>query len=94
MPVWKVEVTDEAESDLDRLDRPIRERIIDKLDWLEEHFEEITPSPLTGAWRGFFKERVGDWRIAYDFDFSACLITVYAVDRRDRIYKRHPPALP
>lgn len=91
MSGWTVEVTDDADKDMERLDRSVRERIINKFDWLEAHFDELTPASLTGVWRGFFKERVGDWRITYDFDASEKLITVYAVDRRDKIYKRTPP---
>lgn len=90
---WAIEILVEAERDLAHLDAPVRRRVYEKLPWEEEHFDDASPSPLTGMWKGYYKFRVGDWRVAYDFDFSARTIFVYMIDRRDKIYKRTPPAL-
>jgi len=52
----------EAEKDLARLDRAIRRRIINKLDWLLENFDIVIPEALTGEFRDFYKLRIGDWQ--------------------------------
>lgn len=87
MPKWKLEFQKSAEYDLGMLDQQLRRRIIDKLDWLVENFNDITPLPLGGQWRGLFKLRVGDWRVVYEVNFSKRHISVHYIDRRDRVYK-------
>ncbi|MDA2935678.1 type II toxin-antitoxin system RelE/ParE family toxin [Patescibacteria group bacterium AH-259-L05] len=66
MRQWRFIITDEAEEDLGRLDLPVRKRILHKLNWFINNFDYITPLPLGKPFRGFFKFRVGDWRIVYE----------------------------
>ena len=88
MPKWKVNFTIDAEEDLNKLDNQIRTRVVDKALWLEENFEQIIPLSLGGKWQGFFKLRVGDWRIIYEAEDSKKRITIHCIDRRDKVYKR------
>lgn len=67
---------------------PIRRRTYERLFWLAYHFDEITPLPLEATLKGFFKLRVGDWRIVYEVNDVDKEIVVHAIDRRDKIYKR------
>lgn len=85
---WKVEFTYEGEEDLDKLDKEIKERVLDKIKWLRDNFNQIILLPLSEEWRGFFKLRVGDWRVIYDVDNLKREITIHRVDKRDKIYKR------
>ena len=85
---WLVEFSQTAETDLARLDAPVRRRIIDKLEWLEANFDSVVPLVLGGEFRELFKLRVGDWRVIYGVDWESTRITVYYIDRRDRVYKR------
>ncbi len=48
--------------------KPVCERIVNKINWLAENFDQITPQPLTANLSGFFKLRVGDYRVIYEFD--------------------------
>lgn len=89
MPLWKVEFTFEAKEDLDKLDKQIRERVIEKIIWLRDNFERIIPLPLEGRWQGLFKLRVGDWRVIYEIEHSVRRITIHQVGHRGKIYKRH-----
>ncbi len=91
MDGWSFEITKEAESDLGKLDIQIRNRVTAKLNWLIDNFEYITPIPLGEPLKGFFKLRIGDWRIVYDAEMGRKLVTVHAIDRRDKIYKRLKP---
>jgi len=88
MPQWKVVFTIEAEEDLDRLDKQVRRRVIEKILWLRDSFNEVLPLPLGGKWQRFFKLRVGDWRVIYEVEDPKKQITVHRIDRRDKIYKR------
>ena len=88
MKKWSIEFLPEAEKDLARLDGEIQRRIIDKLNWLLENFENILPEVLTGEFREFYKLRIGDWRTMYKINWLNKTIAVCYIDRRDRVYKK------
>lgn len=85
---WKFDITDQGKADLQNLDSEVQQRVLEKLMWFTENFGNFAPIPLGGAWRGFFKLRVGDWRIVYEINYSEHIITVHAVDNRNKIYKK------
>ncbi len=87
MSKWRFIITLEGEDDLGRLDAKVRARIINKLGWLIDNFDNVLPLPLSGPWRGFFKLRVGEWRIIYEVEHNRRLVTVHQVGFRDKIYK-------
>lgn len=89
MGVWRVEFTPIAERDLRKLDRQVRLQVTDRIEWLAEHIETLAPVPLHADFKGLFKLRVGDWRVAYTFEPSALLIKIRMIDHRTKIYKRH-----
>jgi len=74
--------------DLSRMDRPIARRIANRIQWLAEHFEEITPEPLHGSLSGLFKAREGDYRIVYEPIRKERLIIVHAIGHRREIYNK------
>ncbi|KKS16134.1 MAG: plasmid stabilization system-related protein [Parcubacteria group bacterium GW2011_GWB1_41_6] len=88
MSKWDVSFGDEAESDLRKLNTLARKRIINKIEWLQENFDSITPLALGGEWRGFFKLRIGDWRVIYKIDWNKNKIIIIIIDHRTKIYKR------
>ena len=88
MAVWRVEFSENAEDDLAALDRPIRRRVIDGLEWLSNNFDNIVPIPLGGRWKEFFKFRVGDWRVVYEINSVEQTLIVHYIDHRSKIYKR------
>jgi mRNA interferase RelE/StbE len=88
MSKWCLDFTPEAEDDLERLDKNLQKRISEKLEWLRNNFDKIIPSALGSEWRGFFKLRVGDWRVIYKVKWDKNQIIIYVIDRRDKIYKR------
>ena len=65
---WSLEFTDVGRDDLKKLDHMVRRQVIDRLEWFSVHFEQTRPLPLHADWKGYFKLRVGDWRVAYIFD--------------------------
>ena len=88
MSKWTIVFTPEAKNDFKKLDKNLQNRINDRLVWFKDNFVEIIPSALGGEWRGFFKFRIGDWRIIYKVEWSKNLIIIYIIDRRDKIYKK------
>jgi hypothetical protein len=60
MARWQFLITPQAEDDLAEMDSPVRKRVVERLAWFVEHFEEVSPLPLGGNWKGFFKLRAGE----------------------------------
>jgi len=73
--------------DLKGLDKSIRQRILDKIQWLLEHVEEMRHEPLTAQWEGMYRLRVGDYRVVYGIDGEHRRMIIYAVGHRREIYK-------
>jgi len=80
-------ILDAAEDDLTRLDRTVALRIISRIQWLAEHFDEIKPELLTGTLSGFFKLRAGDYRIIYKVRKDENLIVIHRIGHRREVYK-------
>ena len=80
-----VRFTAEAIQQLERLDRPIAQRILKRIRWLSENFTELKPEPLTGNLEGLYKLRAGDYRILYTV--SDTEIIVHLVGHRREIYR-------
>ena len=76
----------EALADLKKLSQANRQRIVNKINWLAEHFEQITPQPLSSNLSGFFKLRVGDYRVVYEFSSTEQIITIDRVGHRRQVY--------
>lgn len=80
-----VKWTRDALQDLDAIDRVIARRIIGKVAWFEENFDDIVPEKLHRDLRGFYKLRVGDYRVVYSLQGG--LMTIEAVGHRRTVYK-------
>ena len=87
MKKYRVEFISEAVSDLRKIDKIIAQRILNKIKWLSENFEDIVPEILTGDFKGMYKLRVGNWRVIYGVDKEKRIIRVFMVGHRKDIYK-------
>ena len=88
MEQWHFNITELGEADLENLDAVVKNRVLQKLRWLGDNFEYITPIPLGEPLKGFFKLRIGDWRIIYEVEENKKSVTVHAIGLRDKIYKK------
>ena len=85
--MYRVTILPKALDALESLDKVTVKRILDKLSWLSENFDNLTPFPLKGALSGTYKLRAGDWRVIYSFDADKRIITVHLIGHRKDIYK-------
>jgi mRNA interferase RelE/StbE len=88
---WKIRFDPAAERELDKLDRPIAQRILKFLT------ERLAPSdnprslgaPLTGSKLGdFWKYRIGKYRVIASIEDKIVTILVLKVDKRSDVYKQ------
>lgn len=60
----RIAYTDRAFRQLDALDPPTRERIMEKMQWLTQQDEPLRfAHPLRGSVRREIRFRIGDWRV-------------------------------
>lgn len=85
--MYSLELMPEARDDLRSLDRPVAQRILDKLGWLAENLDALTPEPLTGKWKGVFRLRIGSYRALYTVSQTERRLTVHLVKHRREVYK-------
>lgn len=81
----KVDWTERAIKDLEKLDKAIARRILARITWFSNNFERVIPEALTGGFEGTFKLRIGDWRVVYTVEGKA--IVIQFVGHRREIYK-------
>ena len=80
-----IEWTEGAIKDLEKLDKPIAQRILRRLAWFSKNFQRIVPEPLSGEFKGTFKLRIGIWRAVYTVEGKTIVIQFIA--HRSEIYK-------
>ncbi len=82
-----VELSSAARRDMRHLDKSVARRIISRLSWFAENIDDLSPVPLKGEWAGFYKFRVGDYRVLYEIIEDESLIFVLRVGHRREIYR-------
>jgi mRNA interferase RelE/StbE len=86
---FELVLTVEAQESIRRLSKPIRERVLDKLDWMASNAALLVHQPLKGMqWGGAYRYRMGDYRIIYLLDIEQSRLTVLNIGHRREIYKR------
>lgn len=83
---YSIEYEPEALVALDRLSPKVRERIVNKINWLAANFDSIIPEPLTGNLAGYYKLRVGVYRVVYDFLTEEQVVIIDRLGHRRDVY--------
>jgi len=88
---WKVEASEEAERQLDKLDRQVAKRIVKFLNERIARLED--PRSIGEALQGpkfgeFWKYRVGDYRIVARIEDKILRVLVVKVGHRREVYER------
>ena len=85
---WRVRLSREAEKTLGRLDKSARTRIVDFLSTLS-----FASSPrergaaLTGPLSGYWRYRVGDYRLICDLRNGELVVLVLKIGHRREVYR-------
>ncbi|MBQ6297379.1 MAG: type II toxin-antitoxin system RelE/ParE family toxin [Selenomonadaceae bacterium] len=89
MKKFSVKYDPHALKKIGKLDAPVRKRI---KKWIEKNLEGCENprrrgKPLDGEFSGYWRYRVGDYRIIADIQDDKIIIFVINVDKRNDIYK-------
>lgn len=77
-----------AVKDLKNLDKPVTRTVLSRLNWLAENFEVIERRALKGELMGFYKFRVGDYRVIYEVLDNEKTIIIHSIGHRREVYKK------
>ncbi|TEU21866.1 MAG: type II toxin-antitoxin system RelE/ParE family toxin [Anaerolineales bacterium] len=70
------------------MDKPFARRIAERINWLAANLDNIRPEPFTGDLAGFYKFRIGDYRIIYEILHDEQVIVIHEIGHRRDIYRR------
>lgn len=85
---YEVRLSPKAAKDLDRLDRPTQQRVVDRLRELAaQPFSPRLSERLVNA-ADQRKSRVGGWRIIFRVNEASKVIDVAMIERRGQVYQR------
>lgn len=85
---WRIELSEDAEAELRKLDKPVRERIgkfIDRLAMSQDPREQ--GKPLQSGWAGCWRYRVGDYRLVCKLRDRELLVLVLKIGHRREVYR-------
>ncbi len=72
---------------LARLDKSVGRRIVKRINWLAASLDDIRPESPTGDLAGFYKLRVGDYRVLYEILQDEQTIVIHMIGHRREIYR-------
>lgn len=86
--MYRVRILDAATRELERLDRPVGRRIVERISWLATNLGVVKPDALTGDLAGLYKLRVGDHRILYEILHDEQVIVIHSIGHRRDVYRK------
>jgi len=88
MAPYHVRILDKAARDLSRLDKPTKQRVIERIGWLANNVEDVKHEILTADLSGLYKLRVGEYRVIYEMLPREETVIIHLVGHRREIYKK------
>ena len=83
---YRIEFDPQAIEDLKGISTEVQPQILKKINWLGLNFEQVQPKGLAENLAGFYKLRVGDYRVLYEIDEELEVVTIARVGHRRDIY--------
>lgn len=86
---WRIDYTETAKGQLRKFDKPVARRIVDYMDQRIAPLEDVrsTGKALAGPLGGFWRYRVGDYRIICEIQDDALRILVVETGNRREVYR-------
>ena len=75
-----------ASKALKKLPEPTKSRIVRALDEMEKDPFDGDIKALSGKWKGYFRKRVGAYRILYTVDTEVRVVSVDSISHRKNAY--------
>ena len=79
MAWFRLSFRPEVADDLQRIEKPIAQRLFEKIKWLASNVENLRHESLSPDLPGMSKYSVGEWRIFYSIDRADQLLDIHCV---------------
>ncbi len=86
--MYRIRIMSAATRELAQLDNAVGRRIVKRINWLAANLDDIKLEAFTGDLFGFYKLRVGDYRVLYEILHDERIIVVHAIGHRREIYRK------
>ena len=86
--MYKVVYDEKVFKDLKSLDKSVAKRILNQIEGKLAENPQLLGTELVGEFRGYFRFRIGDYRVIYKISESEILILVLRIGHRKNIYDR------
>ena len=83
---YRIEFDPQAIEDLKGISTKVQPQILKEVNWLGLNFEQVQPKGLAENLAGFYKLRVGDYRVLYEIDEELEVVAIARVGHRRDIY--------
>ena len=83
---YRIEFDPQAIEDLKGISTKVQPQILKEVNWLGLNFEQVQPKGLADNLAGFYKLRVGDYRVSYEIDEELEVVAIARVGHRRDIY--------
>lgn len=85
--MWQVEFTRKAQKQFAKLDRETQQLMVRHLDRIIEAGDPFQfGKPLVGEFSGYWRYRVGKYRMICDVQKRRLIIEIIAIAKRDKVY--------
>jgi len=85
---YKILLLEQALKELSSFDKKTIERILYKVSTHLVKSPAKLGKQLKGDYAGFFKYRIGDWRVVYHLDEENSTVTITKIGHRKEVYKK------
>jgi mRNA interferase RelE/StbE len=86
--MYTVRILKAATRELERLDKAVARRVVERIQWLAENLQSINPVGLKGDLSGLYKLRQGDYRIIYQILREEKVILIHSIGHRREVYRQ------
>ena len=83
---YRIEFDPQAIEDLKGISTKVQPQILKEVNWLGLNFEQVQPKGLADNLAGFYKLRVGGYRVSYEIDKELEVVAIGRVGHRRDIY--------
>lgn len=88
MSLWRIEFTPKADKQLGKLDGQTRQALVDYLERIAVGGDPKNfGKALVGEWSGYWRYRMGKYRIICEIQQRRLVVEVIGIGKRDHIYR-------
>jgi len=84
---YEIRYVAQAVEDLQQLPARITRQVLNKIERLAENATIVSHHAMKGTWAGYFRIRVGDYRVIYRLDHERRMITIERIGHRGKVYR-------